>query len=304
MYATSIAEFLIEGWLSEDDYDDITQVQGTALSAFDRSVYTSLVEMHHDRSASHDDNDGKDGNDEEPSSLKTLVLHLAVPYSQSMFHMSDCAPHIRLDSLLSRIHNGKETRRQEIRSALTQLQFRLSGMATADHYLDIMGVPCPNGLRCREWDHAKNYKYCDEFPNERAVSVLLRDRASALFPRPLINEIQGMPFSQPAIYVGLAFCIAGLEMDVIREKVDGLVGIIEPVLRAQARIIKEVTDVKTKRLELWQAFGKVGNMSPVKSRSRSRSASPRKRRSRGQSLGEKEDVGLSSSRGRGGYVDR
>ena len=266
MYASVIAEFLIEGWLSEDDYDDdITEVQDMALAAFYSSVYRSLVEMHHDRSASYDDHDDDEGNDSDSSSLTTLktqVLHLGAPYSPSMFYMSDCAPHLGLASLLSRIHNGKETRPQEIESALTQLQFRLSGMATADHYLDIMGVPYPNGQRCSEWDHAKNYKY--NFPNERAVSILLRDRAKSLFPRPLINEIQGMPFSQPAIYAGMAFNIAGLEMDVIREKVDGLVGVIEPVLREQARVmIMEVggdDDVKMRRGEVWKVFGKEGEV--------------------------------------------
>ena len=386
VFASNIAGCIIKGWLSEDDHDSLTEVQGMSLAALDSTVHRSLLEMHDRRGYEHcmsfsaqDDawsmhwqqrtglplanfaqrwNDLPDypkdptlhpgdplnldptvsqevrnefqrleqahrasggGKTYLPNSragasqssgsqnilgkrkvsslyggsveaMRSQVLTIGGQYLQSNASMDDAADNLALGSLLRDIFSGKKDRPQDFESALIQLEYRMSVMSTVDRYLELMEVPYPNGQQCYEYDESKSYKW--RSPDDREINKMLRERASVLFPRPVQN--QGQWFSKGVDYVVTAFVVAGLSTAVIQQKLDALVVIIERDVQEQTRIVKEVPEVKMKRQKLWEALGKVGNMSPVKSRSRS--TSPTKRRSRGQSLGQKENVG-SSSRG-------
>lgn len=220
--------------------------------------------------------------------MRSQVFTIGDQYMQSNKLMDAAAKNHALHSLLSDIFSGKNDNPQDFESALIQLEYRMSVMSTADRYLELMEVPYPNGQQCYEYDEMDSYKWTS--PDDGEISEMLRERADVLFPRPV--EEQGLWFGKGVTYLAKAFVIAGLSKAVIQQKLDALVVIIQRDIEEQLRIVKEVPEVKTKRQKLWQVLGKVGNMSPVKSRSRS--TSPTKRRSRGQSLGQKENVGSSS----------
>ena len=223
--------------------------------------------------------------------MRSLVSTLGDQYMDSTASMNDAAKNHEIVSMLSGIYSGKADSPEDLESALCQSEYRMSLMSTADRYLELMEVPPPNGQQCSEWDESTAYKL-REAPNRELISEMLRERADVLFPSPVAK--QGQWFSKGVSYVAIALTDAGLSKAIMEEKLDALVVIVERDLQEQTKIVREVPDVKTTRQKLWQVLGKVGNMSPVKSRSRS--TSPTKRRSRGQSLGQKENVG-SSSRG-------
>lgn len=143
--------------------------------------------------------------------MRSLVFAIGAECLQSNGHMDDAAKNHELSDILRGIFSGKKDRLEDFQEALTQLEYRMSVMSSADLYLELMKVPYPNGRQCYEYDESKSYER--KSPDDDEISEMLIERASILFPLPA--EGQGMEFMKGWSYVHDAFVVACLSKAVI-----------------------------------------------------------------------------------------
>lgn len=200
--------------------------------------------------------------------LIRVVCKLGADYLESYKGNDDTGDDGALHYQLQCIINGQETDLEEVEGAHRALEYRMSQMSTADTYLEIMGVPAPNGQQCHEFD---TNKFGKEIGVTKRLDIMnWIDERKLLFPWP--HPDQGRPFYKGMRYLAAAFHNAGTTKEAIIEKLDALTKIVEQDLDQQKEIVKRDPEVISKRAKLFQSFGEaLREMSPAKGRSRSQS---------------------------------
>lgn len=135
------------------------------------------------------------------------------------------------------------------------ISYRLELMRTADHYVELTGLPQPDGKNCGEradWVGRRDaqHRHIDDI------------NARRLFPLP-VHGRQGYDFIKPHRYLSAAMCLGGLD----NGELSRLSDVLERDLRDTVYKAKEVLErdpaLSSKRRTFFEAFGQAGHMSPV-----------------------------------------
>lgn len=198
-----------------------------------------------------------------------VVSKLASSYLDSYLGQDDTGDDGALHRRLYRIFEGQVTDYDEIRLAHQALEYRFNHMATADKYLELMGLPRPNDQTCCDYDIRKIEEDVGRVNYGEGMGMLLS--RTILFPIPIVEE-RGRPFYKGQMYLVAAFHHAEISKAEMMEKLDALVSVVDEEVEQQKEVIKQDPEVKSKRQKVYQAFGKaLGSMSPTKRRSRGQS---------------------------------
>ena len=155
------------------------------------------------------------------------------------------------------IQQGYETDTDTIEKVLRYLDYRMAQMATADTYLEMMGIAAPNGQSCCEYDTRRKAREIDD-KEHTIMSRLIFDRM-ILFPRPFTD--QGRPFHKGMDYLIGAFHHADTPKEDVIQKLDALVAALDRNLEEEKERVKHDPEVASKRRELFQSWGvALGNM--------------------------------------------
>ena len=230
--------------------------QEESIAEFARSIYLTLLADGDRRGYEH--------------GVLQVVKTQALEYLDSFKGNDDTGEDGGLHSSLHSIIEGRETSSSSLESALRALRYRMNLMEMADHYLDLMRIPPPNGLRCHEYDIRKIFDHVGraEF-HDICEMILERD---IIFPKPLL-DIQGRPFRKPRFYLVAAFHDAKTNRADIVKNLDWLAATLDQQTDLTKEALQRNLQTASKRQKMFRAFGE-----------RLRSLSPTKRRSRGQSL--------------------
>ena len=208
----------------------------------------------------------------EPAALIRQVSRAGEEYLRAYDYFDDSGNDGALHNLIRRIIDGQEEDEDEVERAWNTIRYRLHQMATADQYLEAMGVPPPLGKQCCDYN---TLKVSQEVGGEKYSEITrwIFD-TNILFPS--ATEEQGRPFYKGVHYLTAAFHYANLSKQQIQAKLKDLERMVNTEVERHENLVKRDPEVTSKRQKLFNIYGKVlRNVSPHKRA---------ERRSRGLSL--------------------
>ena len=171
---------------------------------------------------------------------------------------SDGALHNLLYFILAK--RDIEYTRGRMTEALKSLEYRINQMSTADKYLSIMQIPAPNGQSCADFRmdryerSIRMSQYEDQHIKARHSERLrVVWQRSILFPYPM--DDQGRELTKGFDYLAAAFDLAQIPIEVVNQKLDALVAILDSILEAGKELILSDPEIVSKRKRAYIAFG-------------------------------------------------
>ena len=220
----------------------LSDEQEETIAEFARSIYlTLLAEVDH-RGYEHGGTH---------AGLLQVVRTQAIEYLDCFKGNDDTGEDGGLHSSLHRIIGGHETSEESLDSALRALRYRMNLMEMADHYLDLMGILPPNGLRCHEYDIGKTFDHVGR-AKFHDISEMILGR-EIIPPKPL--DIQGRLFRKPRFYVVAAFHDAKTSKADVVKKLDWLAAILDQQTDLTNESLQRNPETASKRQKLFHAFG-------------------------------------------------
>ena len=181
-----------------------------------------------------------------------LIADLGYFYLRSYQGNEDTAPDGAFHNQLRRVLRG-QILHFSTSEMLRQLEYRLNQISTADEYLKSMQIPAPLGQSCAEFNMYR-YKYSqgDSMYGERYQAVWRR--RGIMFPQP-VDQDQGRPFYKGLEYLAAAFEIAQISIEVVEQKLDALIAILDFILEPWREILLNDSSLISKRRRAYAAFG-------------------------------------------------
>ncbi|KAF2792738.1 hypothetical protein K505DRAFT_387030 [Melanomma pulvis-pyrius CBS 109.77] len=174
-----------------------------------------------------------------------------------------------------------------LEGCLESLNYRLSQMAGADEYLEIMEVAQPNGQSCFEFNTANLRYTMGKETYERMITFVYSH--PILFPRPVEGGM-AREFLKPPEYLAAAFWHAKLPIQDIKKKLNEADKWARLQVQVQRQFLQHNEEVMEKKRKLCQSFGFISPPDTPRKKRLSKGPSGQvtseKRRSRGQSMGE------------------
>ncbi|KAL8847978.1 MAG: hypothetical protein Q9221_006994 [Calogaya cf. arnoldii] len=169
----------------------------------------------------------------------------------------DTANSGNLHYYIGRIISDEEKDQAIVEEQLRIIQFRMQQLDAADRYLEIIGIPAPNGLSYCEFDTRNVHSMVPHEKHEWIKDQIYE--GDLLFPHP--TEEQGYQLTKGPRYLNIAFHSAKTGDGEIVEELNDLKEIIEAEVEQQKILLKRDPEVMSKRQKLFKAFN-LGVMSP------------------------------------------
>lgn len=163
----------------------------------------------------------------------------------------DLTNNLGLHGLLKDIRAGKINELSLIEKAIRALEYRMSQMARADEYLEILRIHVPQ--RCCDWK-GDNW----DVKRPRILYDMIHEK-EVLFPGP-VTEAVGRGFGRGLDYLVMALDESGLTLEMIQERLDSLADMLHSNLEEQKDRLKRIPELQSKRRRLYGAFN--ATMSP------------------------------------------